>query len=321
MKSVKKISIIVPMYNCESTIERCLDSILTQTYKNYEIILIDDGSSDNTSSICEKYKKKYNNIQYFSQTNSGPSSARLNGIHKANNEYIMFIDSDDYIDNNFLEKILNEFKEGYINGTNFKIIYNNHESILKRESEDIEAAIPDIFTKKIGGYCWGYLFEKDKIKDEYFDLTVKFMEDTLFLLNYAVNFKGFNFIDGVYYNYVYNKKSLSKSNDRIVENIISANYVINISEKNLKSQKIDANLFSVLFNIINSQMLEINKISDLKLIIFNDEVKKILNNFELNSLIYKLYQLCFKSNNCLPLYIYIRARHLLKKIYLKLRRC
>lgn len=315
-----KISIIIPMYNCEATLKKCINSILSQTYKKYEVILIDDGSSDRTFNICQEYAEKHNNFLYFYQKNSGPSVARLNGVHKANNEFIMFVDSDDYLDSNYLEKIVKGFKENYINGANFCTINNEKKYFSKRKSEDIPMALSDIFSKKIGGYSCGYLFEKSKIKDEFFDLNTKFMEDTLFLLNYSINFKGFNFIEGTFYNYVYNENSLSKNPNRIIENILSANYVVNVSVKKMQSQKVNIDLSDNLFNLINSQLFEIKKISDLKSIIFNDKVKDILNNIKSSSLIFKIYKFCYKTNSCLTLYLYIKTRSLIKKIYLKIRR-
>lgn len=314
-----KISIIIPMYNCELTLSRCLNSILSQTYKEFEVILIDDGSEDETANLCYEYTKKYKNFLYFYQKNSGPSCARRNGIHKAKNEFIMFIDSDDYLDSNYLEKIVNGFKENYINGANFCMINKEKKYFSKRKSEDIPKALSDIFNKKIGGYSCGYLLEKSKIKDEYFDLNTKFMEDTLFLLNYSINFKGFNFIEGTFYNYVYNENSLSKNPNRIIENILSANYVVNVSVKKMQSQKVDIDLSDNLFNLINSQLFEIKKISDLKSIIFNDKVKDILNNIKSSSLVLKIYKLCYKINNYLPLYFYIKSRNMIKIVYLKIR--
>lgn len=314
-----KISIIIPMYNCELTIKRCLNSILSQTYKKYEVILIDDESSDRTAEVCQEYTKKYSNFLYFYQKNAGPSLARLNGVHKSNNEFVMFIDSDDYIDNTYLEKMIAGFKKGYINGANYCTIKNGKKIFSKRESGNIPAALPNIFNTKIGGFNCGYIFEKSKIKDEYFDLKTKFMEDTLFLLNYSINFKGFNFINGIFYNYVYSENSLSKNPDRIVENIMSANYVINIANKKLQHQKIDIDLSENLFDVINSQLFEIKKISVLSSIIFNNDVMDILQNLKLNNFIFKLYKLSFRINNCLPVYLYIRIRSYVKFLYLKVR--
>lgn len=111
MKNIKKnmekdlISIIVPIYNVEDYLEECILSIIRQTYQNVEILLIDDGSTDDSSSIAKNYEKKDNRIKYYHKKNGGLSSARNYGIEKANGKYLMFIDSDDYIDYNMVEKL------------------------------------------------------------------------------------------------------------------------------------------------------------------------------------------------------------------------
>ena len=91
------ISVIVPIYNAESTLERCIDSILAQTYSNLEIILINDGSKDNSYQICKDYMEKYDNIKVFSKENGGLAEARNVGVQYATGEYIGFVDSDDWI--------------------------------------------------------------------------------------------------------------------------------------------------------------------------------------------------------------------------------
>lgn len=98
-------SIIIPVYNVEDYIDECLESILEQTYKNYEVILIDDGSTDRSGQICERYAMKDTRIHVYHQTNSGLSEARNTGIRKAIGEYILFIDSDDYIAERSLGRI------------------------------------------------------------------------------------------------------------------------------------------------------------------------------------------------------------------------
>ncbi|GAA4898918.1 glycosyltransferase [Flaviramulus aquimarinus] len=101
-----KISIIVPVYNVEAYLERCIDSIINQTYKNLEIILVNDGSTDNSKIICEQYVKKDPRIVVVNQENSGSSIARNTGLDIATGQIISFIDSDDYIDNSMLEKMV-----------------------------------------------------------------------------------------------------------------------------------------------------------------------------------------------------------------------
>ena len=99
------ISVIVPIYNVENYLEKCLDSILSQTYKNIEVILVDDGSPDKCGEICDTYKDKDNRIKVIHKKNGGLSDARNAGIEIANGNYIMFIDSDDYILNNMIETL------------------------------------------------------------------------------------------------------------------------------------------------------------------------------------------------------------------------
>lgn len=95
-------SIIVPVYNVQNYLRECLNSILEQSYSNYEVLLIDDGSIDNSAAICEEYVKKDQRVRYYYKTNGGLSDARNYGLGKAKGKYIVFIDSDDYIDKNML---------------------------------------------------------------------------------------------------------------------------------------------------------------------------------------------------------------------------
>ena len=102
-----KISIIVPVYNAEKYLVECLNSLVEQTYKNIEIILIDDGSIDNSAKICDEYAKKDERIKVVHQKNSGVSVARNNGLDMHTGDYVMFVDSDDWIELNTCEILIN----------------------------------------------------------------------------------------------------------------------------------------------------------------------------------------------------------------------
>ena len=97
------ISIIVPVYNSSKVLEKCIDSILAQTYKSFELILIDDGSSDGSGKICDKYADIDDRLKVYHRANYGVSASRNFGTEKAKGEWISFIDSDDYIDTTYLE--------------------------------------------------------------------------------------------------------------------------------------------------------------------------------------------------------------------------
>jgi glycosyltransferase involved in cell wall biosynthesis len=106
-----KVSVIVPVYNVYEYIEKCLDSLVNQTYKNIEIILINDGSTDNSLDIIKKYQKKHENIIVINQENHGQGYARNKGIEKSNGEFIMFVDSDDYVDTDIVKKLVGSIKD------------------------------------------------------------------------------------------------------------------------------------------------------------------------------------------------------------------
>lgn len=105
------ISVILPVYKVEKYIERCLDSICRQSYNNLEVILVDDGSPDKSGIICDQYAEKYDNFTVIHKENGGVSSARKEGIARANGQYISFVDSDDYLEVDFFEKLANEIEK------------------------------------------------------------------------------------------------------------------------------------------------------------------------------------------------------------------
>ncbi|WP_289681608.1 glycosyltransferase family 2 protein [Romboutsia ilealis] len=131
-----RFSIIIPVYNIQNYLENCLDKILNQSFNDYEIILINDGSTDDSGLICEKYKLKDNRIKYINKSNEGPSSARNDGIKIATGEYVVFVDGDDWLFENSLEKInelINENK-------NPDIIVNRTTSYYTEQDEYIDCS-------------------------------------------------------------------------------------------------------------------------------------------------------------------------------------
>ena len=131
------ITVVVPVYNVENYINKCIDSILDQTYKNLEIILVDDGSEDNSGIICDEYKKKNSNITVIHKVNGGLSDARNAGINIAHGKYIAFIDSDDFIDNRMIEVLYNALKKNNadISICGIQIVKNLKREIKKSEKK------------------------------------------------------------------------------------------------------------------------------------------------------------------------------------------
>lgn len=162
------ISIIVPVYKVEDYLIRCVDSITNQTYKNIEIILIDDGSPDNSGKICDELRKKDNRIVVIHKTNGGQSEARNKGLDIAKGEYIGFVDSDDYIEENMFETLLDiaeREKADIVSGKIKKIFKNNkyeiiedHKSIENYSGND---ALVELLKGKITDYIYNKIYKKE----------------------------------------------------------------------------------------------------------------------------------------------------------------
>ena len=108
------VSIVVPVYNRHNYLAECLDSLMVQTYRNLEIILVDDGSTDDSLAICQSYAKKDARIKVIAQENAGVATARNTGVQAAIGQYLMFVDSDDYVAKNYCELAVNALQENQV---------------------------------------------------------------------------------------------------------------------------------------------------------------------------------------------------------------
>jgi glycosyltransferase involved in cell wall biosynthesis len=204
-----KISIIIPVFNAESTIERCINSIINQTYKDYEIIAVNDGSKDNSLKLLKKYKKLLKEkLIIINQKNQGVALARNNGIRTAKGKYLAFIDNDDYIDNNYLEKYINE-----INNNDFDIIIGGY----RRPTADnkiIESRYPkdNIWSKYSIVAPWAKLYKRDFIVKNHIEfLNYGIGEDVYFYIQVLDKTSNIKIINYIGYNWFYNVKSVSNT--------------------------------------------------------------------------------------------------------------
>lgn len=183
------VSIIVPVYNGEKTIRRCLESITNQTYTNLEIIVVNDGSKDNTETIISDIAIKDSRIRLISITNGGVSNARNQGLKLAKGKYIEFVDSDDYIDKDMVglfvrlmeEKQVDFLSNGYVlhsKNSKTSIIYNAQ---LFRSKSEILKSIPQLYNDGILHTIWNKLYLKNKITSN-FDCNIEVGEDLVFNL-------------------------------------------------------------------------------------------------------------------------------------------
>lgn len=183
------ISVIVPVYNVEKYLSKCLDSIINQTYKNLEIILIDDGSTDDSGKICDEYSKMDKRVKVFYQQNQGVSAARNKGIDLATGEYLTFVDADDWIEKDYFEKAVE-----YLNKFNPVVMINNYLKIDKdkniinyfdKNNEILKLSQREALIEMIKGDYYGWepiatFYESELCKLVKFNLKIRFAEDLLF---------------------------------------------------------------------------------------------------------------------------------------------
>ena len=176
-----KVTIIVPVYNAEKYLEKCIKSLINQTYNNLEIILIDDGSLDKSWNICNNFAKKDTRIKVYHKENGGVSSARNWGLSNSSGKYILFVDSDDWLEDNMIEILYREIEEQKVDVSICNFFCNDEKSQKINDktnnkiiSDDRKEKIKYLFEESLfGGYLWNKLIRKSIIGDIVFDENVK----------------------------------------------------------------------------------------------------------------------------------------------------
>lgn len=238
------ISVIVPVYNVDKYLDGCIESIVNQTYKNLEIILVDDGSTDNSPKLCDAWEKKDKRVKVIHKKNGGVSSARNVGIEHASGEYISFVDSDDFLNKDMFKIMINKIKktntdlcycdiyrielDGSISVTNFNSkFYLTSEEMMKL-----------MFKNRCANFAvWNKLFKTSYVKKISFEESIYVKEDALFVFQYLDLISSVSYINIPLYNYVQQELSVLHSNS-LSKYVTSLDAMMKIIEI-LKKKKID----------------------------------------------------------------------------------
>ena len=269
------ISVIVPVYNVEEYLNGCIDSIVNQTYKNLEIILVDDGSTDSCPKICDQWSKKDKRIRVIHKKNGGVSSARNLGLEVAKGSYISFVDSDDYLEKNMYSTIIDKMCEENcdIIAFNYYIVdkKNKTVAISKKIEEDFSKELLD--DNGIRGFVWNKVYTKKILDNLKFELDVYVWEDLLF------NFEIFNKVNNLifkyinqplYYYFQRNNSCLNSPNEKMVTSQIALGRIIEILDriKNINSNNCKLNYiksyYDLYINFSDSKQFKDNKDNFLK---------------------------------------------------------
>lgn len=236
-------SVIVPVYKVEKYLSRCIDSVLSQTFTDFELLLIDDGSPDQSGQICDEYAKLDDRIRVFHKENGGVSSARNLGLDNAKGDWIAFVDADDWISEDFLQiddhADADVIQKAYhtINEITDKVVMNPIKSYEFNKKEDIYR----FFVRKRKNALWNKIISRKIIQSARFDTNIAIGEDFLFFLSIIRNVNRYAFSSTGYYNYVVREGSAmqkvanlpSKRIEILINNIENVRRIIPESQLDL----------------------------------------------------------------------------------------
>ena len=302
-----KISVIIPIYNSEKTINYCVNSIINQTYKNLEIILINDGSTDSSLELCKNFKD--DRIIIIDKPNGGVSSCRNIGIERASGDYISFIDSDDYLELNTYEKcmqIMSEkkldilkfsFYREKINGISHKYKFNILTEHIFEKTDYENNVFTRVFIGKDCEAVWNCRFKMDVVKKVKCDEKLIVAEDFLFMIESIINSKNIMFINNAYYHYIINNNSVtlnynySKLLKRCCDIIFSYSKVSKMLDYDISSNVL---LKEKVYKLISNKIMDIAYHENYKN--FTDFINKLNNQKIVSDFIKKINYQPFKIN-------------------------
>lgn len=237
------VSIIVPVYNAEIYIDPCIKSILNQTYTNFELLLIDDGSTDASGEICERFAQKDNRVKVIHNTNHGVSYSRNMGLALAKGEYIAFCDADDLYKRNYLMEMWNaaQFQDADIVICNYSYLHKPQNKICERASGSIEKE--EIYRRMfinntIGGFVWNKFFRKSTIVGIQFDENMQICEDTYFVCRSLKNAEKVYYVGDPLYLYRVHQNSTMNNVQNMFDESGSLKYAV-VFEKILREGMVE----------------------------------------------------------------------------------
>lgn len=295
-----RVSVVVPVFNAHQYLSRCITSLLNQTYSNFELILINDGSTDESEEILKQFAIRDSRVKYYTQVNSGPSVARNKGIEQASGEFICFIDADDVVYEGYLESLIQMVSQGYdivtcgyIEVSQYGQIplndfYRSLESLTKNEF--IEGIL-----RGVGGTLWGKIYRRHIIEAHELRLNsnVYMCEDLLFNLNYCLYAQKFAAIEP--YLYEYNRLNEGSITSKVTLSYLNNNDIVIEEMRQLlqalgwKSEKIESlltqRMISLTFSIASNESLSVRLkglnscCNQLELLIKHPSVQRYFNAY------------------------------------------
>lgn len=262
--SLPVFSIVIPVYNAENKISRSIQSIINQTFVDWELVLVDDGSNDNSLNICNEFSSADTRIRVFSQTNQGVSSARNLGLRLSKGRYVTFVDADDWLVSNALQiynDVINSnnpdiLKSGYIRDYS-----NNRQEVVVCEKMFYETSKADMLRRvndtRYWGYVWNSVYRRSIVNNLCFDEDISWLEDHIFSLKAFLKSKSMILIPETLYHYTINDE-ISLSNNKSPKDIYMASsrsYLLNVEL--FGEDNHDINSSRLLYHYFNNMAIRI----------------------------------------------------------------
>lgn len=328
-----KISVIIPVYNTEKYLRECLDSVLAQTFTDFEVLVINDGSTDSSGKICDEYAQKDARVKVFHKENGGVSSARNLGLDNAKGEWITFVDSDDSIKENYLTDFVNDTK---YNGNIDFYMYGKYGSRELLQDTPIVEYINlydsfhlfEIFKLTPNGQTCSKFF-KTSLINKYclrFDNRITLSEDILFILEYLINVNEMKYRDIYYYYYRDTPDSLSNTDKVDFDSNYRGFEKINLILKEYNSLELNEykNLKTTYFNFYLRalQALHVNGYTRVERIRYYKELYEcmLFPNLKLNrsaNILHKIAFMFFKQQQFVAADIFLKQIYALKLLIKK----
>lgn len=338
---VPKVSIIVPLYKAEDNLRQCIDSILTQTVKDLELILVNDGSPDRSGDIAEEYKGKDSRVIVIHQSNQGVAQARNIGINAAKGEYIGFVDADDWIEKNMYLEMYNLAKSnsadivmcGYKKGNTSSIreekpplkegIYNSKDIVRQVITPMIGTVEKNFISWKyrVMGSVWRSIFKKELLIEHNitFNKSLSYSEDLIFCIESLLKSNKVAIINNTFYNYRSSENSLSNGyrNDLFKNLLVVDNIINKLLGKKLSPEILDIRTMLVARKAIINEMHKGNpnsffeNIRNIRNILNSDNLREACSRVKLRG--YKYSDIfifgCIKYKLILPLILFYSIKN------------
>ncbi len=331
-KEEQLISIIVPVYNCENYLTECLNSIVNQTYKNLQIILVDDGSKDSSGQICDKFAANDLRIKVFHIKNGGPSKARNLGLENSTGKYVYFCDSDDYMQPNMISTLYNHINAQKVNMVMCGYLQHNKKSSdihTGKNSEIVDINNPAklieyFFSPTLNlSALWNKMYKKDAIGNTRFPCDLSWGEDQVFNYKFLTNNNTFYFCKETLYNYnsKYSSLSVKLLKDYIHKTVVLCKYRHdflknnNITDKKMIQLVYWSELRPLFAGVYHESKFKSKKeVKQNLLTALNNEcIAEAIKNFSPKNLQQKLIYYCLKHKKINFICLIFKIRNLGKK--------